>query len=769
MMEFGDEPVTIVEIDQPFCQLVYGTSPCQAQLGTTGTKKCYNTRFTCQDPLNYDPADKTLRFSFPQESLLEYGLIIPSLLGVSTSPMRLNLGSMDPDMGAFGERETVVLKFTDHKHSDHDVDKYRTERPNAHGQTAVQGFDPYEQGTFWAKWLVRNPYHEGYAVRIKEGKMGDPLASFRVRNYLIDRIDGPSNGRVTVRCKDLFSLIEARKAQAPVANTGELAAGITAGASSLDLTPTGIGDTEYGTSGHIAIGGEIIEYTRATGSDTMTLVTRGAKNTEAKAHDQEDLVQEVLSYVSERVDDIIIDLLTRFTAITAANIPTSEWAAEADSNLPTLYSADIAKPTPVTELIGELAEQVGFTLWPDVETNQIRLKAIGNNIVPSVTVDDDAWIVLRSLQIRRDPDRRVSRVQVFYGMINPLEELDDDKNFRSQVEVRDVGAEDATQYGNKAIRRVFSRWIGQFGRSVATSLGDLILKLFRDPPFRAIFDEDIQRAGQLTLADPFSLKTRAIVDDLGAQALNTMLPMAVRRGETKIEIEAQKLSLTQPTGQDRIINIDDDVNNVNMRTLHDSLFAPAASGDTVEFIVGPSAIVGSDNAAGPAMQTGDWPTGVNLQLKIDSGGFVAGPGGNGGSNSSRDGKPGGTALKVDFPLLLTNNGVIGGGGGGGALSTSTFFDNGGGGGAGTNNLVNDDQVRGGFGGAGRPSPDFDGEDGSLETGGLTATLQLSGGDLGQPGVDTADGTGGEAGLAIDGDSLVTHLSGSGEIRGPINT
>lgn len=48
------EPLTIVELEQDQCRLLYGEAPCAAALGTTGVRKCYNTRATCQDPENYD-------------------------------------------------------------------------------------------------------------------------------------------------------------------------------------------------------------------------------------------------------------------------------------------------------------------------------------------------------------------------------------------------------------------------------------------------------------------------------------------------------------------------------------------------------------------------------------------------------------------------------------------------------------------------------------------------------------------------------------------
>ena len=783
MTNYGDEILTLVEIDQPFCQLDYGNSPCQAQLGVTETKKCYNTRFTCQDPLNYDPQPLTMKFSYSQEGINQYGYVIPSLLSVSTSPLRVNIGGMDPNMGAFGERESVVITFADHRDSDLVVDKYRAERLDAHGQSGIEGFDPNENGSFWGKWINRNPYHEKYQVRIKEGVMGDAESSLRVRHYLIDSIEGPTNGKISIRCKDIFSLIEKRKAEAPVSNSGELNANITSGAGSLVLTPTGIGDDEYGHSGHVAISSEIMAYTRATGSDTLTLTERGAMNTEAAAHEAEDRVQEVLTFSAQRVDDIITDLLVNFTEIGPDNIPSSVWSVEAANNLPTLYTANIAKPTSVLDLIGELAEEVGFTMWPDVETDLIELRAIGINIVPAVTVDDNEWVIQDSMRVKRDAEQRVTRVQVFYGLINPLEALDDEKNYRSVVEIRDIDAEDETQYGSKSIRKVFSRWIPQFGRSTATTLTELILNLFRDPPYRAEFKIDVQKAGQLEIASPMALQTRAIVNDLGLISVDTLLPMAINRGETFIEVEAQKLNLTVQVGQERIINIDDDINNVNMRTLHDSLFSPASDGEEVTFIIGSGVSVGGDNGTGWAMRTGSWPTGVILKLVNEAGADLIGPGGTSGAVAPATvapGEDGGIGLWVEFLLVLQNEGrIAGGGGGGGSANQGAYSGVGnisatGGGGAGIN---------GGALGSATTFLNAPGQPGTRELGGaggsyppLSYTVKGGkGGDLAQAGAPGTIGlygsqlnitsAGGLAGAAIDGDSLVTHLSGSGTITG----
>jgi hypothetical protein len=56
------EPIQYVEIDVDYCTRTYGSSPCLAVLGTTGTRKCFNTYATCQFKSAYVKSAKTLTF-----------------------------------------------------------------------------------------------------------------------------------------------------------------------------------------------------------------------------------------------------------------------------------------------------------------------------------------------------------------------------------------------------------------------------------------------------------------------------------------------------------------------------------------------------------------------------------------------------------------------------------------------------------------------------------------------------------------------------------
>ena len=93
------------EIDISPCTLTYGTLPCAAVLGETGPIKCFNTRFTCQDPDNYTPGLVTLRFAVDTGYLPVDIPAIPSLLRVEYTPGRIAPGK---DLGAAREPKVCV-------------------------------------------------------------------------------------------------------------------------------------------------------------------------------------------------------------------------------------------------------------------------------------------------------------------------------------------------------------------------------------------------------------------------------------------------------------------------------------------------------------------------------------------------------------------------------------------------------------------------------------------------------------------------------------
>ena len=739
------ELITIVDLLQPQCSLTYGSAPCAAQIGVTGSAKCYNTRATCQDPANYDPDILRLRFCEDQEGMSEYGYVLPSLRGMSIAPLMINLAGMDSGASPFGQRDTCSLQLDDFLHSDLLVDKYRTERSAS--------------GTFWGRWLARNPYFESMQIEVHQGVRGQAVEDMETRHYVIDRISGPSDGRVTMVAKDLFSRVESRKALAPKASRCELRIGFESDhGGTFEAVPAELADTEYPVGEfYIAINDEILLVDRPNGSSVIDIVERGALGTEAEKHDAGDKVQLVLTYTGQQAQAIVADLLENYAGIDPSYIPISDWNTEMAAR-PELLSAHIAEPTPVETLVGELCEQIGFSVWPDVVDNEIKLAVLqpDNNPLPIVT--DNDWMLEGSYSSRRMIEQRVSQVWVYYGQRNPLESQSDPVNYRARRVFADPSAEGADQYGSPAIKEVFSRWIPQFAGNTATQTGDRILSLFRDPPLRIQFDLHRSREGELSVADQFSVQTRDEQSDDGVVRSRTFAPIQLSRSAERIRVTAQQISFFFGEATDRTLLIESVAQNYNIRDTYSLIYGTPPDGERVTVRVLNGVTVGSDDPADPAMNTGSWPPNVELRIEIESGARIVGAGGNGGAPGF-DGVDGGTGLFVAAPVYIDNLGTIagGGGGGGGALDT-----------------VGDLTASASGGGGAGVDPGTGNEPGTDTTGGPGGFQQIigpgvepvivianggNGGDLGQPGGDgfaaNSLGTiGGAAGAAIDGTGLV---------------
>jgi len=753
------ELITLVDILQPQCTRTYGANPCGAALGVTGAAKCYNTRATCQDPSNYAAENITLRFAQDQESLDAYGYVIPSLRNMSIAPLVVNLAGMSGSSSPFGQRETLSLSFADHLHSDLLVDKYRLERPTGVAGTVIA--DPYNAGTFWGKWLARNPYHESMEVQVHQGVVGQTVAEMETRHYLIDRISGPSDGSVQITAKDIFSNAESRKALAPKASRCELRIGFDKiHAGNIEIVPAELADTDYPTGAfRVAINDEIISVSRITGSAQLVIVERGALGTEADEHDGGDKVQLVLEYFSRSAQSIAADLLENYAGIDSSYVSLVDWDAEMVTR-PERLTAHIAEPTPVETLIGEMCEQFGFSMWPDVVEKKIKLAVLQPDGNPLPVVTDDDWLLERSYSSRRLTEQRVSQVWVYYGQRNPLESQNDPVNYRARRVFADLTAEEADQYGTPAVKEVFSRWIPALGGSIAASSGSRILSLFRDPPLRVSFDLHRSREGALQIASQFTMQTRDEQSVAGQIESRTFAPIQLAQVGERIKATAQQISFYFGAPETRVIEIDANTSNYNMRAVYDLLFGIPKAGDVVTFRVLGGVTVSSADIAVPAMRTGDWPANVDLRLVLLAGSTIVGKGGDGGGFDGSDGESGGTALRVEAPLIIDSAGTIAGGGGGGGGARDEvgqlLAQSQGGGGAGIDNGLGHQNGTDTTGGQGGLSQDAGGGAEPL----IVIAQAGNGGNLGQPGQDAfiatsgLAGLGGSAGAALDGNGLV---------------
>lgn len=783
--------VSYIEIDIARCSLVYGESPCTAAIGTTGEAKCYNSRRTCQDLENYAETFETVRFSVPTHFLNANIDAVPNITNIAYTPSVLSLGN------SVGARASITVTFADLLTPD--------TGPAGDPYIISRDYDPYKRGTYWGKFKARHPYLKGRTLRWYNGKDTDRIEDMEVRTFVVDSAIGPNaKGVFSITAKDPLKLLNEKTAQAPRLSKGVLSAAINSTQTSLTLSPSGIGNQEYPTSGRVSIAGnEIVSFTRS--GDNMT-ITRGQLNTEAQEHDADDRVQLVLSYVGVPPEEIISDLMQNYASIPSEYINLVNWTAETTEYLGRTYTGHIAEPTAVVDLVNEILEQAAISIWWDELGSRIRLQVLRDVTKDSQTITDDL-ILSESFTQKDQPNKRVSQVWTYYGQINPLESLDDPTNYRNTLST--VNLESETNHGSPSIKQIYSRWIPQFGRTTAERLNNLLLGRYAEPP--KLFSYKLLRDSGIInpiLGAGYNLQSYMNQGFDGSAVVTPCQTVSVVPEASSFTVQAEEVLISDAVDPInpavKVVSIDSDTFNFNLRNAFLSIYTEAEEGDTVICEVSEGVVVGSTSTAAYAFDTGDgWPSGIVPQIVIKSGAYIVGRGGDGGSSSLRDngqafgtliygnfqpGLSGGPSMIARTQVSITNQGVIGGGGGGGGGGASAgffgYFIIGGGGAAGRN---------GGLGGQASNTLDSQynsstnaaGPQGGLTTGGQYSNFLdfgegpfliaqgSKGGDLGQAGgtgpsdasiIPTTGAPGGAPGAAVVGNSLITWDT-LGDIRG----
>lgn len=689
----------------------------------------------------------TYRFAIDTSYLPNDIACIPSIKEVAITPAIISLGEN------VGQRASVAVTFRDHKH--------------------IFANEAFDDGTFWGKFRKRYGLKlKGFLLRLIRGNLGQNLVNMETRHFVIDSVDGPAaNGEYKIVAKDVLKLADGDTAQAPILSNGFLLAAINNAVTSFTLSPSGIGNSEYPASGHVNIGGkEICSFTRS--GDTMT-ITRAQFNTTAVAHDISERAQLCLRYTTQDVAVIISDLLLNYTDVISSWVPLATWQTETAAYLATSYTALIAEPTSVSKLISELVEQAGLAIWWDDINQHINLQVLRPIASNAFVYNADNYIA-SSLEVKEQPEKRLSQIYTYFAKLSPLVNEDQINNYRSTAYTTDAVSE--SRYGSASIKKIYSRWIPDGGRAIATTLNGVLLARFKDPPRRISFDvlrgsgsNPVFGVGYQIQGWPFQ-NLDGTADTIAAQ-ITRLNPKA-----DVFEVEAEEISSTafQAAGASPDVHtviIDTNHTNVNMRSMHDSIYGAPVSGQTINFTVSAGVSVGTTSYS-PAMTTGSWPGGVTVNLTVN--GRIQGLGGKGGTGRSRylsagtgtPGSPGGVALEATSAINLTDTAgqIWGGGGGGGGGDTPAGIFTG---------------VSCGGGGAGNtPGDHGDGDStcthsasGTTEAGGAAAGSPSghNGGNGGNPGAvggTSVDGlAGGTAGLAINGIAFVTTVGAPGDRRG----
>lgn len=682
----GRQPFSYVELDLDFCANVFGSAPCTAS--GTGNAKCFNTFISCLDTANFSSTVKTYRFCSISGGKVPVGLdAIPCLVGINITPAVIDAGK------GLGLRASCEITLRDFPHSDIRIDPY------VDGRTYI----PINQGSFFGKFKARNPYYNGRVMRVYSGYLADDgsfdILNFEKRTYFLDGFDGiDANGIVKITAKDILKLAGDDRSVCPKPSVGKINADINNSATTVTMTPTGVGALDYPASGYIRIGSEVCSFTRS--SDVLTIV-RGLKGTAATEHKSGDTVQLCQEYAGQTVQNIVYDLLVNFCGIDGGYLDLINWNAEQTAYLTRLYSALLTAPTGVSKLLTELCEQVGFLLFWDEVNEKLILKSVRPNSL-SETVTDltaDYHLLADSLKLKDLNDERVNEAWIYYGLIDFTKNLEEESNYKLLY----VGANVSDQSTNKnrdvRIKKIFSRWITETASNAATELAQKYLERYAVAPIEANFNLDA-KDGSLALADFVRINSRQYQDFYGNN--QDLLLQIVKRKEALVgttwAFTARQFAFSSNANPDRPVDIAVDTWDLDLKAAHDESYSPASSGDVVTITIKSGVLVSASTTSLYALTNpSTWAAGVIVKLVIESGAIVAGRGGDGGDGgivfgstvAPTAGEDGGNSILAAFAMTIDNGGIISGGSGGGggsggasciSFSQSVYCDGSGGGG-----------------------------------------------------------------------------------------
>lgn len=508
-------PVTLVQIDMDFCNLSYGVSPCSAQIGVTGSQKCFNTNASCQDGANYDKGILTLTFStgesdryFPINNFLPFIKSNNGKASVTTTAAEINPAGSDGNKSPLGRRESVTITFTDAPYNDNLVDKYVDER----------SYDPSKKGSFWAKFLARNPYYNARGLRILEGFVGQPINEFLVRHYIIDTITPPNaKGEVQVKASDIIRKIDLDKAEYPFVVDCTIAEEVT---TSQDFVVAFGSKSDFEITddivsyGYIRVNDEIINYSGVTedlalGTITFTGCVRGTYGTEISEHSVDDDVFRC-ARMQGKSWRIAAWLLENAGKIDQTYIPVFDWDAACEPWISEFdFDTLLIEPVTVNELVAELSLESLFYIWWDAYANVLKIKPAQPPEGAPVKLNDFEHILGDTMVETVDDKARVSQFRIYYNQRNLTEDKDKIVNYRNAQFTVDELSEGEDQFGEAKIRNIFSRWIRN--QVQALILGYRYIGRYNRSVSSVSFDLDY-KDNDISVGDTVDVSTRRIVD-----------------------------------------------------------------------------------------------------------------------------------------------------------------------------------------------------------------------------------------------------------------
>tara|TARA_R110000803_G_scaffold26670_6_gene62880 strand:- start:248 stop:3268 length:3021 start_codon:yes stop_codon:yes gene_type:complete len=542
-------PMQYVRLSLDFCDNAFGSntfpSECTAD---AAAQPCFNTRETCQALQAYrlDSSGKR-QYVFSQEmgdrltGVEKYSH--SALISVSSAPTEIV-----PTKG-ISLRSNVTIKLRDFMSTDTDTDDY----------AASRSYITTDQGSYFEKFLARNPHYVGRTVEVFDGYVaydGSIQAQDGKKKYIIDSMF-LDNDVLTIKCKDPMTLADELKAKVPVPSPFNLKSSLAHGTvNGVQLKIDGVDATaaqvhaEYGLSGYVRIEKEILAYTRAETDDHLDFHNNGRESwgshelLEGETYEADEQVQKCVVFGTEdgsgdpvTINDVGFELLVNQAGIPAEACNNEaggiySWVDEKTDWLSSFrIDAILSEPKDINKQLSQLGSMVGVNFFYDDLTAKIIMKAEAPELdISGITLLTDDHIIEDSYKLIQSDKDRVSRVYYYYNIRDHTEDRDKPKNYKNLYVNIDADSEGVLEYGIQSNKVIYG-W-GVTDTSTATSVSQRVLSRFKKAPITCTFKIDAS-LDQLHTGDHFYLSTRHITNIYGAQKLQTEMQVLSTKFDSK--------------------------------------------------------------------------------------------------------------------------------------------------------------------------------------------------------------------------------------------
>lgn len=428
--------IDYVAIRMQNCSLTFGSSPCTA----TGTK-CYNTFRTCKDRANYDAQNVVYKFTSSGVKA-SFTDARPYVDQVNLLPTEIK--------DTLTVRGRVFIEMIDEPDYDVGIDPYLSDRAHATITSAP--------GTFWRKFLARNPNYRNKIIWIYEGFEGLDEADYAKKFTGVITNITYSGNRVRIEATDMLQSIA--DIQVPAATESTLLTDYS-GTLQTDMPVSSL--TGFASAGYVRIDDEILQYTSVdTSAKLLKGITRGKFGTTAAAHNTDAKVQYCRHYALDNPYDILLDMLQTDASIASGDIDTTAFTDAKDfPGDECNFGAIISKPTKLDKLFYEIVELCDAKVWIN-EANQITIKKNFPNR-PGFTytaIGEDYNIVNTDTSVDLNEESRITRVYVYWDQDVIGEDENPDSFNRLDVAV-DADAE-TIEYLDEVPKTIYDRWHSRY-------------------------------------------------------------------------------------------------------------------------------------------------------------------------------------------------------------------------------------------------------------------------------------------------------------------